>query len=548
VSNLVNIFDSSAYMPHGMCYLWQENLLLLHVISDAIIAIAYFSIPLALAFFVHQKKQLEYKWVFILFSLFILACGSTHILSIITVWKPIYGLSGLVKAFTAGISLLTAFLLWPLIPKAILIPSPSHLLTLNNQLESEIEIHKRTKKELQRLNANLDNQVLIRTTELQRLNQELQDSEEKYKNLLHAAGEGIYGLDLTGKTTFANPACCNMLGYKESELIGQPIKSLMKYTYSGENIHRIKNLDIKKRIINDSIVKSNSEFFLRKDSHFFPVEFVSTPLNNKGKLVGRVVVFSDITSQKKNETLLINSKNTAEKENKAKSEFLSRMSHELRTPMNAILGFSQLLNSDNLSEDQHENVDEILKAGTHLLDLINEVLDLSKIESERYDLLKEPIELNDIIYESISLVQPIAYKQSIEIIDKITKNSQFIICGDRQRLKQVMLNLLSNAIKYNRKQGTVTLMYEQPTENAKKIKINILDTGYGMTAEQIKKLFQPFERLSAETSGIEGTGIGLVIVKKLTEKMGGAIGITSDSDGSCFWLELPLIEKQETPL
>jgi len=531
------IFDTKPYMPHGMCYLWQERLLWLHVISDVAIAIAYFSIPLALAFFVHQKKQLEYKWVFILFTLFILACGTTHILSVITIWNPIYWLSGFVKMITAGLSITTALLLWPLIPKAVQLPSPSHLLVLNDKLECEIEIHKRTKFELQQLNETLDKQVDMRTKELQQLNQKLQDSEDKYKNLLSAAGEGIYGLDLGGKAIFANPACCKMLGYNEDELIGQPIQTLIQYTYADDNIVAIKDLDQQTELTHGDVVKANNEIFLRKDSSFFPVDFVSTPLKNKGKIAGSVVVFSDITDQKNNETLLINSKNAAEKANKAKSEFLSRMSHELRTPMNAVLGFSQLLDSDDITEDQHENVHEIVKAGEHLLELINEVLELSKIESGKFDLHSENIELNEIIQDSIVLTTPMAQKHSIEIIDLITQTSQFTIYGDKTRLKQVMLNLLSNAIKYNREKGNVTLTYEQPSVNSKKLRLNIIDTGYGMTEEQINKLFQPFERLSAEFSEIEGTGIGLVITKALIEQMGGAIGVTSSKEGSCFWIE-----------
>lgn len=218
------------------------------------------------------------------------------------------------------------------------------------------------------------------------------------------------------------------------------------------------------------------------------------------------------------------------------------MSHELRTPMNAILGFSQLLDSDCITEDQHENVREILKAGEHLLDLINEILDLSKIESGKFDLFIEAIELNEVVKECISLINPIAEQDKINIIDHITASSRFIIYGDRLRLKQVILNLFSNAIKYNRKRGSVTLTYMQLAIEERKIRINFIDTGFGMTQEQLALLFQPFERLSAKNSDIAGTGIGLVITKKLIELMGGTIGVTSEvGQGSCFWLDLPLI-------
>lgn len=244
-------------------------------------------------------------------------------------------------------------------------------------------------------------------------------------------------------------------------------------------------------------------------------------------------------------TLFKQGQEIAESANKAKSEFLSSMSHELRTPLNAILGFGQLLKNDSknpISEAQQRAVKHILNSGSHLLTLIDEVLDLAKIESGQERMSIEQTEISDVIASSLSLVQTTADQHQIEIKNQIDIEHATVL-ADYTRLKQVIVNLLTNAVKYNTEGGSVTLSAEKLEDT---IRLKIADTGPGISPDRFEELFQPFMRLGAETTEIEGTGIGLTISKKLIELMDGTIGVDSAiGEGSVFWLDLPMAAVQE---
>ena len=228
-----------------------------------------------------------------------------------------------------------------------------------------------------------------------------------------------------------------------------------------------------------------------------------------------------------------------EKANQAKSQFLSSMSHEVRTPLNAILGFSQLIEMNTKEEITKRNCQEIIDGGNHLLQLINEVLDLSKIESGKVDLSIKSHCFNNIFNGTMSMIQPIADKYSIQICNKVSPSSDININVDGTQFKQVLLNILSNAIKYNSKNGKVIIDYSLNDE--KMLCLSVTDSGEGLTAEQQINIFLPFDRAGRENSNIEGTGLGLAISKSLIEKMGGKITVESQiGNGSCFLVQVPL--------
>ncbi|MDD4991786.1 MAG: PAS domain S-box protein [Paludibacter sp.] len=261
-----------------------------------------------------------------------------------------------------------------------------------------------------------------------------------------------------------------------------------------------------------------------------------------------LTVSVDISERKQAEEEIREARLEAEKANVAKSEFLSRMSHELRTPMNSILGFAQLLEMGELNPGQKKGVNHIMRSGKHLLSLINEVLDISRIEAGRLSISIEPIKIDSILEEMIDVLKPMSEDNEVNIRIVPSEDNKLFVNFDRQSMKQVMLNLLNNAIKYNRPGGSVTIstqLLPKTTDDKLFVRISIADTGFGISSEDIPKLFTPFERIGASKTAIEGTGLGLAVVKKLIDAMGGFLGVESVlGEGTTFWIDLPKAESQ----
>ncbi|MCA9836366.1 MAG: PAS domain S-box protein [Trueperaceae bacterium] len=346
-----------------------------------------------------------------------------------------------------------------------------------------------------------------------------------------AQGIGVVGKDWTYE--YVNPAFERITGYRSQDLLGKLPSTL----FSKEQAfwERYKQKCLQKEITSTEIQMVHAQ------GQTLEVLMTSVPRFQGEEFLGTIVTISDITQSKLENKELLAAKEAAEAANKAKNEFLSRMSHELRTPLNAILGFAQLLELDDLNQDQSENVDRILGAGRHLLDLINEVLDISRIETGSISLTIEPVECERLAKESMTLMQPLAKSQRVKLELEPELDTSLRVMGDPQRLKQVFINLLSNAVKYNRVLGQVFIGWQVHGGN---LRCWVRDTGPGIAKEKLSRLFIPFDRLDAEHSSIEGSGIGLALTRRLVEVMGGKMSVESQpGEGSTFFVDLPLAPK-----
>jgi signal transduction histidine kinase/DNA-binding NarL/FixJ family response regulator len=389
-------FNSDGFIPHGHCYLWKTGLVWLHIISDATIAFAYYSIPFLLIYFISKRQDVPFNGVFVLFGAFIIACGTGHLMDIWTLWHPDYWISGSLKAVTAIISIYTAFALISLMPQALMLPSPAQLEAINRALSTEI-------------------------VERKRIEQELRKAEE-----------------------------------------------------------------------------------------------------------------------------------VAQNSSQAKSEFLANMSHELRTPLNGILGYTQILQrTESLTEKGRKGLGVIYQCGSHLLTLINDVLDLSKIEARKLELHPVDFYLPAFI-DSVTEICRIRAEQKVIAFEvQLDPDLPTGIHGDEKRLRQVLINLLSNAIKFT-EQGSVTFKVQvtgRESDNGKtnyKICFQVIDTGTGIKPEQAEKIFQPFEQVGNQKRQSEGTGLGLAISQKIVLLMGGQIQVQSTlGKGSTFWFEAKFPESKD---
>ena len=370
------------------------------------------------------------------------------------------------------------------------------------------------------------------------LDQRLRDQQFYTRSLIESSIDALMTTDPRGIITDVNQQMEALTGCTRDELIGAPFKNYftdpdraeagIKRVLSGNKVTDYE-LTVRARDGKETVVSYNATTFHDRDR----------------KLRGVFAAARDVTERKRfehtlqsNNVELERAMAAAKKANLAKSDFLSSMSHELRSPLNAILGFAQLINSDTPppTASQTASIDQILHAGWYLLDLINEILDLAQIESGKMALSREPTSLAEVMLECQSMIEPQAQKRGVRMTFPRFAVPCFVD-ADRTRLKQVLINLLSNAIKYNEASGAVVVDYSETTPE--RIRISVRDTGAGLPPEMLLQLFQPFNRLGQERGAEEGTGIGLVMSKRLIELMGGAIGVESVvGRGSVFWFEM----------
>ena len=382
----------------------------------------------------------------------------------------------------------------------------------------------------------------------------LEESRDRYLDLYEFAPVGYLTIGADGVIMEINLTGTRLLGGDRKHLLRRRFSS---YVVPEDRDRWVRHL---MRVARDDVQGSAELLLQRDDGTHFHAQIDSTQAlaRNAGPVEqgGVRIALRDISSRKLAEAertrlaAVLNDKNieleharaSAEKASLAKSDFLSSMSHELRTPLNAILGFAQLMESGvaPLTSSQKGSVDQILKAGWYLLELVNEILDLAAIESGKTSLVMESVELGAVMRDCHAMIKPLAQSHGIAVNFPHLENSH-LVRSDRTRLKQVLINLLSNAVKYNKSGGTVTV--DCGPGQPGMLRINVRDTGAGLAPRQLAQLFQPFNRLGLKAGvGEEGTGIGLVVCKRLVELMAGSIGVDSTvGKGSVFWFELRLV-------
>jgi PAS domain S-box-containing protein len=381
--------------------------------------------------------------------------------------------------------------------------------------------------------------------------------------ILTSASFSIIATDEKGVIQLFNVGAERMLGYQACDVVNRIMPSDMHDQAEVQARARDLSAEFGKPIApgfeamafkaSRGIEDTYELTYIHRNGARFPAIVSITALRDeRGGVIGYLLIGADNSAQKRVESELVHATAAAEKANRAKSEFLSNMSHELRTPLNAILGFAQLMEAGTPEPvpAQQRSIQQILRAGWYLLELINEILDLALIESGKLVLSQEPVLLGAVLLECRAMIEPQAEVRGL-VMDFPHFDIPCFVSADRTRLKQVLINLLANAVKYNREGGTLTVSCQ--IEAQKSVRISIADSGVGLTPEQVAQLFQPFNRIGKEAGVEEGTGIGLVVSKRLVKLMDGTIGAHSVvGTGSVFWIELalaaaPLREAHDSP-
>jgi PAS domain S-box-containing protein len=423
------------------------------------------------------------------------------------------------------------------------------VITRNDEIGKLAKAFNNMADELYQYIHNLETVVRDRTETMENTLQELKKRNEEKQLLLDSTAEGIFGLDLEDKCTFINVSGLRMLGYQShDELIGQGLHWIIHYKHNDGTHYPIEDCRIFSAVNKGEYIHDDRETFWRADGTSFPVEYYAYPQYQNGILVGAVITFMDISERMNNQNALIEAKEQAEAANIAKSQFLANMSHEIRTPMNGILGCLQMLECTQLNEEQMELIQMINTSAESLLNIINDILDISKIEAGAMKLENIPFHIRSMIEAAVMLYDARAYEKGLELNMFVSTAIPRILIGDPTKLRQVLINLISNALKFTNK-GDIYIEVTLAGENDSEVTLlfSVKDSGIGMEPADMEKLFLPFSQIdTSSTRKYGGTGLGLAISKKIIEQMSGKIGVSSEKDiGSVFQFTVTLSKENE---
>ncbi|MGB7519427.1 MAG: ATP-binding protein [Spirulinaceae cyanobacterium] len=528
------------YVPHGHCYLWQTNLVSLHVISDLLIALAYYSIPLLLVYFIRQRKETPFQGILLLFSTFILACGTTHLMEVWTVWHPDYWLSGLVKAFTALVSVYTAIVLIKLIPSALSLPSWS-------ELEQEIR-------------------------EREEVEAKLKESQYLIKQITDTTPTILYIYDLEEKRNiYSNSAIGDVLGYSPQEIKEMGDKLLAKVIHPDDlsklNQHhqnlaspkKDDSLEVEYRTIHRSgewrwLYSRDTTFAFNDHGEVKQILGSCIDITERKQVEIRLQQYqehleelvstrtaelqAEITERRQAEENLRQSNNNLARSNQELEQFAYIASHDLQEPLRAVASYAQLLDKrykDKLDERAEKYIVNIVDGGTRMQQLVNDLLNYSRVGTKGASF--QPVATENIVQEVLSnLKVAIAETKA-----KITYDTLPTITGDKTQLVQLFQNLISNALKFRGNKPPDIHVFA--TKESQAWHFCIRDHGIGIESQYAERIFLIFQRLHSR-SKYPGTGIGLAICKKIVERHKGKIWLDSKlGEGSAFYFSFPFLKQ-----
>ncbi|MFA7431024.1 MAG: PAS domain-containing sensor histidine kinase [Rhodospirillaceae bacterium] len=495
--------------PHGFCLTWNPTLVMTHAVANAAMGASYIACGAVIYWFGRRRPDMGPKPLFLSLSIVFALCGLTHFSDIATIWFAVYEVQAVLKASAAIASVITVSVLAVLAPRALDIPSVAQLQNTNEQLQRETTQHQLTAARLARLASVVEQNPNI---------------------IIITDGEGMI--------EYVNGAFETMTGYKRADAIGRKPSMLAAGTtpqWVYDNLwHSVRGQQEWRGELQDR----------RADGTEFWVASSIAPLcDDEGAVNGFVAIQEDITDRKAAEDEMRVAKRQAEIANKAKSEMLANMSHELRTPLNAIIGFSEVIMLEvfgPVGEPKYKRyVADINSSACHLLDIINDVLDVSAIEAGKLTLFEERVELMPIIEAALRLVAPRAEKQEVSL--DVVAGPPIDVVVDQRRLKQVLINLLSNAIKFSSPGGSIRVSAQ--LESDRTLKMIVADSGIGMDSDELDVALQPFGQVDGSLQRRhEGTGLGLPICIGIMERHGGALWLDSaKGKGTTVYAVLPAV-------